>query len=325
MLSRIFNRFFWPDVGGLYFVDAHSQVDEHVTDLSLITRRMFKSGVKQTILAPRGTRIHRDILDFTAANVSGLIIPAIRTKGQAYINNDPQYYENLQQHVTSNCFDALGEVLLYHAQKRNQQGQVIAGEVLVYPTDPQVKAAFRAAKSQGWPFVVHIEYAAVMSRILRETRASKRNKFIRFKKELEELWLWSRREKHPTVLIHMAQMDEVMVQELLANNENICFMTSCCNPIQGAESNQPWTQMFDEETLMLKPEWKELITAYPKRFVFAIDNVWRYHWDVQYKYVVKLWRDALHELPSNISHALAHGNAERMWRLDEYRLPDHCR
>jgi hypothetical protein len=115
-----------------------------------------------------------------------------------------------------------------------------------------------------------------------------------------------------------------MVKELLVNNTNIYFMTSCCNPLQGAESNQPWTKMFDEDTLTLKSEWKELIKAYPKRFIFAIDNVWKYHWEMQYKQVVSLWRDALNELPSNISHALAHGNAERMWRLDEYRLEEHC-
>lgn len=296
-----------------------------MTDLSLITRRMSKSGVKRTILAPRGMRTHRDILDFTAANVPGLIIPAIRTKGQAYINNDPQYYENLHQHVTSNCFGALGEVLLYHAAKRNQAGEVIAGEVLVCPKDPQVEAAYNAAKAKGWPLVAHIEYAAFMSRIERERSATELQELMRFKRELKELWSLSRQAKHPIVLIHMAQMNDTMMSELLEESDRIYFMTSCCNPIQGAGSNQPWTQMFDEETLMLKPEWKELITAYPKRFIFAIDNVWRYHWDVQYKHVVKLWQDALHELPSNIAHALAHGNAERMWRLDEYRLPDHCR
>ncbi|MFC1885035.1 hypothetical protein ACFL2O_09715 [Thermodesulfobacteriota bacterium] len=325
MISGIFDRFFGKDSGELYFVDAHSQVDEHVPDLSLITRRMSKSGVRKTILAPRGFRTHRQILDFTAANPQGTIIPAIRTKGQAYTNDEPHYYENLDRHVRSNCFGALGEVLLYHAEKRNEADEVIADEVLVCPKNPQVEAAFNAAKEKKWPFVVHIEYAAFMSCIDCERSPEKLKKLKRFKRELEELWLLSSQVKHPIVLIHMAQMDDAMVGELLQESDSIYFMASCCNPIQGAGSNQPWTQMFKEETLMLKPEWKELITAYPKRFIFAIDNVWRYHWEVQYKDVVRLWRNALNAVPPNVSHAFAHGNAEQLWRLDEYRLEEYCR
>ena len=40
----------------LYFVDAHSQVDEDVSDLELIIQRMDAAGVYRTILAARSGR-----------------------------------------------------------------------------------------------------------------------------------------------------------------------------------------------------------------------------------------------------------------------------
>jgi len=56
--------------------------------------------------------------------------------------------------------------------------------------------------------------------------------------------------------------------------------------------------------------------AHPERFVFALDNVWLQHWDAFYLEQIKQWRQALADVPPSVAHAVAHGNAERLWRLD---------
>ena len=72
--------------------------------------------------------------------------------------------------------------------------------------------------------------------------------------------------------------------------------------------------MFND--MSLKREWKQFIADYPDRFVFAMDNVFSKNW-VPSGYLKKmaLWWRALGELPDELAHAVAHGNAERLWKL----------
>ena len=43
--------------------------------------------------------------------------------------------------------------------------------------------------------------------------------------------------------------------------------------------------------------------------------VWSDQWQRLYVEEAARWRDALADLPEDVAHALAHGNAERLWRL----------
>jgi len=134
----------------LYFVDAHSQVDEEVRDLSLITERMQQNGVRKTILAARSGRTNQDILEL-ADRSGGTIIPAIRTKSEAYNKNKPAYYQKLERQGASGRFGAIAEVLMYHARKGNK-----APEVKVLPSDKRVQAALDVAKAE--PLAVRCSY-----------------------------------------------------------------------------------------------------------------------------------------------------------------------
>ena len=71
--------------------------------------------------------------------------------------------------------------------------------------------------------------------------------------------------------------------------------------------------MFDGD--YLSADWKQLIVKYPDRFILGFDNVYVEHWGQFYLDQVALWREALKELPVEVAHAIAHGNAERLWRL----------
>jgi hypothetical protein len=71
--------------------------------------------------------------------------------------------------------------------------------------------------------------------------------------------------------------------------------------------------MFKERRL--RPEWLKLIAEYPDRFVFALDNVFSIFWTPKsYLGKMDMWWRALADLPA-AAHALAHANAERLWKL----------
>ena len=64
-----------------------------------------------------------------------------------------------------------------------------------------------------------------------------------------------------------------------------------------------------------KPSWKQLISEHPDRFIFAMDNVWAFQWQDTYLRHIKVWRSALADLPPDVANAVAHGNAEKLWKL----------
>lgn len=278
----------------LYFVDAHSQVDEDVSDLDLIIRRMDAAGVYRTILAARSGRKPGEIADF-ATRYPERIVPSVRTKSDAFDKNPANWRKSVQAQINSGRFRAMAETLLYHAKKGNK-----APEIRAYPEDDRVKFALAAAVERGWPFVVHIEFAS-LSPPERE----------RFMAGIEALL----REypKLPFLLNHMGQLEAPEAARLIMAHANFHLLTAHTTSVITRESREPWTRMFEGERLI--PAWKELMLAHPDRFVFALDNVWYTHWDVFYLEQVKQWRQALADVPPSVAHAVAHGNAERLWRL----------
>ena len=159
------------------------------------------------------------------------------------------------------------------------------------------------ARREGWPLILHIEFGAA---------GPQREALMR---QLETLLA-----DHPEqafALIHMAQLDHSTARRLLAAHGNIYFITSHANPIFVAKrgKNQPWTNMFATFGTRLSGEWQEVIVAHPDRFILGFDNVYPEDWGDFYLSQVGLWRRALSEVPPDVAHAVAHDNAERLWRL----------
>ena len=118
---------------------------------------------------------------------------------------------------------------------------------------------------------------------------------------------------HPFVLIHMAQLGPEEVARLIATHPNLYFIPAHATPVTLDRTREPWTAMFTGRRLA--PPWRALILRYPERFVLGFDNVWANHWEKLYLPQVALWREALSDLPDDVAHAVAHRNAERLWRL----------
>jgi predicted TIM-barrel fold metal-dependent hydrolase len=280
----------------LYFVDAHSQVDDDVSDLGLIIRRMDAAGVYRTILAARSGRSPGEVADFAVQHPLR-IVPSVRTKSDAFDKNPANWRKSIQAQVNSGRFLAMAEILIYHAQKGNK-----APEVRAYPEDDRVRFALAAAEQRGWPFVAHIEFASLSG--------TERERFMAgFEAMLRE------HANHPFLLNHMGQLQPPEAARLIKAHKNFHLLTAHTTTAITRESREPWTRMFEGDQFV--PEWKELMLAHPDRFVFALDNVWYQHWDVYYPEQVSQWRKALGALPPSVAHAVAHGNAERLWKLPQ--------
>ena len=276
----------------LYLIDAHSQID-HFVDRSKIVPLMDEAGIRHVILSTRGKVKPGQITKF-AAKHPDRVTASVRTKSKHYASNSAKYYKSLKKQMLMPGFGAMAEVIMWHAKKGNK-----APEWVVQPDSQQVQAASKGAMAKGWPFIIHIEFAASRSPVT-------------FMTKMEAML--EKNPDHPFVLIHMGQLETKEATRLLAKHANFYFLVSHSNPITKAKSSQPWIDMFDGGQ-SLAPRWKELFIKYPDRFILAFDNVWEKHWGSKYVKQAALWRNALSELPPDVAGKVAHENAERLWKL----------
>lgn len=280
----------------LYFIDAHSQVDHTVVPINKVISLMNSAGVRQSILSARGNLKGKTLLRLYKEN-TGRITPAVRTKGKPFDKGSEKYYEMLKKQIATKQYQAIAEVLLYHAKKGNK-----APEVIAYPDDRRVQTVLNIAIKNSWPLFVHIEFASL--------KGKKRKSFMgAFKKML------NRNPEQPFILTHMGQLSSNGCLRLIKNHKNVYFHTGWTNPVAVESSNQPWTNVFKGDHL--SPEWKNLFILYPQRFIFALDNVFAEHWSGFYQKQMSYWKRAFAELPTDVSHLIAHGNAERLWHITQ--------
>ncbi|HKF55975.1 MAG TPA: amidohydrolase family protein [Blastocatellia bacterium] len=283
--------------GGLYFIDAHSQIDKR-TDPSVVIQLMNEGGVRRLILSTTGHASQEVVLTL-ARQFPERIVPAVRTKQYMTQMSVDRFKGMLAEQADSDVYGAMAEVLLYHAAKSMEGGRFEAQEVVVTPDDARVEMALETAIAHHWPFIAHIEFAAAGSR-----RAEFMTKFET---------LITRHPEEPFLLIHLGQLNAAEVGRLIAEHPNVYFLTSTATPIAARRGGQPWTNMFKNTSLT--GEWKAMLTAHPDRFVLAFDNVVAPNWGPSYLNQIRLWRSALQELPNAAAQMIAHGNAERLWRL----------
>ena len=280
----------------LYFIDAHSSVGEDVANLAIVIQRMDENGVHRTILVARGKRESRTVLKFGEANPER-IIHAIRTHTGTYQRNEAKFFKKLRKRSASGRWRALGEVVMYREWKGTE-----GAKIEVYPDDKRVQAAVDVAKENGWPFIAHIEFGAISG--------NRRNRFMQGLKSI-----LGSNPNLSVALIHMGQLRAKEARQLLSEHPNLHLMTSKSDTFTSKwGSKQSWINMFIGKKL--KGEWKALIIDYPDRFIFTLDNDWAERWQkFENHRRIEMWRNALSELPPTVAHAVAHGNAERLWKL----------
>lgn len=290
----------------LPIIDAHSQFDQDVP-IERVVESAARAGIAQVVLSARGGTTSAEVLAL-AAKYPGCILPAVRTKGSAYKDNDPRYPAFLDEQLNAPAFKAMSEIIVAHARKGRH-----APEVNLTLDAPQAALAIQGGMARGWPVVLHYElrwFTRSFGRPARESRLAELRALLRGHPE------------HPFALIHMAQLDATDAAEMLAAHPNLHFLTSHANPITATASRQPWTDLFMEGELA--PEWRSLVLRHPDRFVLAFDNVWTGDWTDKYARQAALWRGALGKLPAGVAHAVAHGNAQRLWKLAPVQAGQGC-
>jgi predicted TIM-barrel fold metal-dependent hydrolase len=279
----------------LPIIDAHNQSDEYIS-YDEILRLMDAAGVARVILAQRGRVQPQDLLDFAAAHPDR-ITPAVRTKGQKA--------RQVREQANTGRYGAMAEILLWHREKKRQTVTTKSGEtrapplVVMAPDHSKVGKLLAVARAQAWPLILHIEFA------------SAGDDAAPFMAKLEDLLRGQ--PDHPFVLIHMGMLPFEEVRRLIEAHANIHFITAHSDPVAVGRFDAPFTPMFDGASLA--PRWKQLMIRHPDRFLLGFDSVWAHVWRKFYFEQVGVWRQALRELPDAVAHAVAHGNAERLWRL----------
>jgi len=276
-------------------IDAHSQVDQHI-ELGEIIGLMGDAGVSRTILAARGRRTPEELIAF-AARHPDRITPAVRTKGQTVLQ--------VKRQVKTGAYGAMAEVLMWHREKKRHRITTATGKtmapprVVMPPNHPKVLKLLKIARKKKWPFIPHIEFG------------SAGEDYGPFMAKLEAQM--RRHRDHPFVLIHMGMLTFAEVKRLIEAHPNIHFIPAHSDPFSVRKSDSPFTKMFEGE--ILAPEWKALMIGHKDRFILGFDIVWSHEWRRHYFKQVSYWRNALTDLPKAVAHTLAHGNAERLWRL----------
>jgi predicted TIM-barrel fold metal-dependent hydrolase len=279
----------------LYFIDAHSQMDHRVDEERVISL-MDHGGVYRTFLSSHLKRDPLEIVSFSK-EYPDRILPSVRVKGRGYQNMKGDFSARLTKQANNSDFKAMAEVLIWHDSMGGR-----FQEIRTDFDDDQVLEALKVAAHKGWPFIVHIEFNSLSD----DDRKSYMNKLKIF---------LNTNPKQPVMLIHMAQLESDSVKALLDEFPNVYFMTGHAMNKKG-KAGKPFINMFKKQRLA--PQWKRLMVEYPEHFIFALDMVFSKWWNPK-KYLKKgmtWWWKGLSELPDEVAHAVAHGNAERLWNVE---------
>jgi hypothetical protein len=315
-------------------IDAHSQADKELS-LSRLLSLMDQGGVRRTVLSNRGGLQPKELVAMAAAHPDRITASMEVKSHRHYLPGTPEFFRRLEQMGREPRYGAISEALLWHQAKGGQRrgrGQRAAqgggrsmgagrgegqgggaapggggrGEPVAefdLPVEaPQVQAVLKMALARNWPFVVHYEF-----------RSLSKERYAARMKELKDLL--RAHPDHPIVLIHMGQLRADEAAQLISEFGNVYFMTSHANPVfETVGGDYGWTKLFAGRKIA--PAWKKMLLAHPDRFVLAFDNVLKRHWEPQYYLAqARLWQEALADLPAEVAHAVAHRNAERLWRL----------
>lgn len=289
------------DLKELYFVDAHGQVDNR-TDEKAILELMDRGGVYRSIVTAQQGRDWTDVAAM-ADKHPGRLIAAAYTKGGGYHGGGgaaSEFLARLDKQAEQNSIRAIAELLVVHD---GLGGRFY--EVKVPLEDRLVQAGISLAEKKGWPVLLHIEFNSL--------KQQEQNDYMQQLRSLLNKY-----PKQSFVLMHMGLLEALQVKALLDELPNLHFLTSHTTPNHSGngEKDKPKPKIALFAASGLRPQWRSLFTQYPTRFVFALDNVSSIWWQEKpYTSQMRHWWNAMGGLPSNVAHAIAHGNAERLWRL----------
>ncbi len=288
----------------LRVVDAHSQLlsgVQNTLDLDDIPLRMAEQNVTSTSLVALGTLAESlAVGDFAADNPDKIMALASLkvTMPDGEEAEGAELVAELQKQIDSGKFDAIGEMLNYHAAK-DKNGIEVAPEIREDLDTSTTRAIVDKCVDQKWPVVLHIEFQSLEN----DYDANERNDFM---DDLVDLL--NDYPGHPFILAHVGELTPGECRELIENHGNLYFfhnfrdLAVLCTEVPVENYNEAqWMELFEDES---------------ERFIFALERVWAEHWqadvyaaDMDYIY------GKLALLPSEAAENMAYKNAEAMWNI----------
>jgi hypothetical protein len=200
-----------------------------------------------------------------------------------------RYLEEVGAALREGRFVGLGELLV------NNRSSYIAGSPPYhFPADsPLMVRLFELSARYSVPLSVHMDAEAAAVEQMERLLASNR----------EGTWLWA----------HTGHVAEpALLARLLRDHPNLYCELSYRLSISPSRTAIPMDQGG-----RLRPEWRELLEAFPDRFVIGTDLSYPSH--DAYEGMIAFWRGLLGQLSPQVAAQIAHRNAERLLRLPPER------
>lgn len=281
--------------------DAMSQIDGDVA--RIVNGVMSDARVQRMALFARDKRRKRHN-DTVTAEVEALG----RARPDAIVVGSPKifdaagdlpadYVASILSGVAAGRYRFVGEILYTHADKATGE-QTARGERFVDPAGRNTEVLLAGLKARRIPVMTHWEtYDWSRDRPAMAALYSAHSDIV---------FIWP----------HVGFASPAQAEDVLTAHPNVVATLSKRERTdQGlsdddkAESLAP--AMMDDCGL-IEPDWKALLIRYRSRFLFAVDAHKPSRW-THYERAVRMWREALAQLPPDVAADIAWNNANRLY------------
>lgn len=292
-------------------IDAHSQKGKLIS-VEQLSEKINKTDVDFTLLSFRlkPSKIKTELLEIKqlTGNKVRYLIPTKLFKFTQKTANSSKVVtrlRNLIKTTKQNDMDyvGFGEIIVQHAPHDHKRLKYDG--INLDLNSKRISEAIDIVLKDNKPVILHVElndYETDSKKILNQL-----------------VTLSNKNPNNNFLLMHMAQIEFSEAEFIIKNTKNIHFMTSHADnerrlQMKKKKGQQGWINLFDKDDKLQK-KWIDLMNENPKRFVFALDNVWDYQWLRGYKKRVSMWRAALASLDKKSSVLIACGNANDYFKL----------
>ena len=292
-------------------IDAHSQKGKLIS-VEQLSEKINKTDVDFTLLSFRlkPSKIKTELLEIKqlTGNKVRYLIPTKLFKFTQKTANSSKVVtrlRNLIKTTKQNDMDyvGFGEIIVQHAPHDHKRLKYDG--INLDLNSKRISEAIDIVLKDNKPVILHVElndYETDSKKILNQL-----------------VTLSNKNPNNNFLLMHMAQIEFSEAEFIIKNTKNIHFMTSHADnekrlQMKKKKGQQGWINLFDKDDKLQK-KWIDLMNENPKRFVFALDNVWDKQWLRGYKKRVSMWRAALASLDKKSSILIACGNANEYFNL----------
>lgn len=280
--------------------DAMTQADHR--DIRDVVGLLKSSSVSRVALFARSIRHlgenESDVLSLKRDNPDFLVLGVPKYfKFGGEISRD--YIDAAIAGIRENNYAFIGEILFTHGDK--DHGETTSeGERYIDPNNQGMTTFIQRLAGLGRPvpFMAHWEVYAWDRDWPQFSR------------------LYKAHPAQPFIMPHMGFGSVQQVGTILSEHANVYVTTSKKETDKGGYSDASKAAQlgdgFMDNCGALKPKWAQLLTRHKDRILFATDAHKSHRWE-RYPKLINAARKWLGQLPDDVTQAIAHGNAERLY------------